>query len=221
MCKEGRSPVWKEMWTWQSWLCKHPGFTTKVCCTSRLRTHSWLPSKPNSRVACCPIYTLTSWVRLVTDFASFPLTRRRGVILIASEACLRGFRNPWWKDFIEYLRDRKLVNNHLEIFCARHGVQQNVCNRADLKSMSPHGGCTGFCGEMACGHLCPSVCHPLDNTWSALRCRQPCSRVCRGGHQCSNQCWEPCGKCYHVISVSYECEHASVSQKQIFCHEVS
>ena len=69
----------------------------------------------------------------------------------------------------------------------------------------------------SCGHRCLATCHSEPMHW-AFSCPQPCERLFDGcGHECSNACGQPCGRCKTMVeNVLLPCGHV---EPPLFCYE--
>ncbi|KAK7946420.1 helicase-like protein [Apiospora aurea] len=78
----------------------------------------------------------------------------------------------------------------LPIYCVKHNKTVHMDYAVSWDGH--HGGCFNKCGEVfpSCGHPCHLFCHPMPH--EKLRCKQPCERLLRCGHACSNDCGDKC-----------------------------
>eukprot|EP00899_Mesostigma_viride_P018321 jgi/Mesvir1/26490/Mv16156-RA.1 len=98
----------------------------------------------------------------------------------------------------------------LELSCPRHPDQRKVARvPGDFKTVS-HGGCAHKCArQLACGHVCPDLCHP-QQAHDEVACEKPCALTHREcGHRCQAPCYKkPCPPCRVAVQrVLPECGH--------------
>lgn len=68
------------------------------------------------------------------------------------------------------------------------------------------------CGyRMNCGHVCPKVCHPVDQEHVMIKCKKKCNKEnCELGHKCLQKCHDGvnCGPCLErVKKIVPDCQH--------------
>lgn len=148
---------------------------------------------------------------------------RLGVVIIGSSALLEeDLEYPQWKEYVDFLRNEDLIQDHLDLYCKKHDLlQKDICNGKDLEIKSNSGGCGKTCGELSCGHTCLFDCHPIDPNHKSemFRCKQDCKRRCPYGHKCTMLCSDKCGSCFAIIKIVEPCEHGG-QQQIVFCQEV-
>ncbi|CAH1269010.1 ZNFX1 [Branchiostoma lanceolatum] len=64
-------------------------------------------------------------------------------------------------------------------------------------------------GKLTCGHVCASICHPIDPEHKEYKCKKPCVNVlCDLGHKCPKICYETCGDCQVLLEKTIpKCQH--------------
>lgn len=115
------------------------------------------------------------------------LSRARRGFYIFGNHFLLGKKSPLWLKVLKVLaRKPSRIGKFLPIACTNHGRRENITCAADWDHIN--GGCALKCdGVLACGHVCPSNCHPFPH--SHIRCKERCATIMPG---CRHRCIEEC-----------------------------
>ncbi|CAE6488320.1 unnamed protein product [Rhizoctonia solani] len=128
-----------------------------------------------------------------------------------------------WSDVLKELNSSECLGSKLPIACSRHpDYIQWIDKPGVIPVVSPRGGCVQPCGgALACGHICPSMCHGDDPNHISTKCQQPCLRLCPRLHPCDRACYEcsaTISACrFPVTDLQLPCGHTHPS---IQCHRV-
>ncbi|MCJ1248088.1 hypothetical protein MMC30_005303 [Trapelia coarctata] len=111
---------------------------------------------------------------------------RRGFYIFGNHKLL--FRvNKLWRDVVKVLsKEPSRVGEFLPITCTNHGQRVHLYTASDWRGVN--GGCASRCaGVLACGHSCPSTCHPFPH--AHIKCQKKCLKIMAGcGHRCNELC---------------------------------
>lgn len=126
-----------------------------------------------------------------------------------------------WKEFANYMEDRELAGNAIQLTCHAHGDTMFASCWQDFDQMR-NGGCSRPCSTlMSDGHVCQEVCHFVSH--NEIVCQEPCNRIRPSNctHQCQKKCFEcskqgSCPPCTEDTSVKLECGHDFVG----LCHSL-
>ncbi|KAE8749845.1 hypothetical protein FOCC_FOCC003313 [Frankliniella occidentalis] len=115
-----------------------------------------------------------------------------------------------WRGVREELQTQGAVGSELLLRCDVHATITPVSSARDFEKC-PQGGCLKLCGvALSCGHLCPQLCHPLDQEHRQYKCQEPCAEVvCPRGHQCQSRCFELCPPCPVPKKEQLACGHSA------------
>ncbi|XP_046375708.2 NFX1-type zinc finger-containing protein 1-like [Haliotis rufescens] len=117
---------------------------------------------------------------------------------IATKASMKGFYGP-----------------ALPLSCQNHPDDMGVgaMDPRDFERV-PEGGCTKPClFRLACGHVCPRMCHVIDAEHKSITCSKPCKRQCRKckSYHCDLPCYQPCKPCPVLIEKTLpRCGHVQM-----------
>ncbi|XP_046375700.2 NFX1-type zinc finger-containing protein 1-like [Haliotis rufescens] len=117
---------------------------------------------------------------------------------IATKASMKGFYGP-----------------ALPLSCQNHpdDMGVGVIDPRDFERV-PEGGCTKPClFRLACGHVCPRMCHVIDAEHKSITCSKPCKRQCRKckSYHCDLPCYQPCKPCPVLIEKTLpRCGHVQM-----------
>jgi len=116
---------------------------------------------------------------------------RRGFYIFGSHQLL-WHKSKLWRQVITVLSSNPpRIGLHLPITCTKHNQRVILECAADWRQLN--GGCTSKCNEiLACGHSCPSTCHPFPH--AHIQCNKSCRKRMQGcGHPCLEKCHvRPC-----------------------------
>lgn len=116
---------------------------------------------------------------------------RRGFYIFGNHSLLGKKSRLWLKVLKVLARNPSRVGKFLPITCTKHGVRVHITCAANWDHIN--GGCALECGGvLACGHACPSTCHPFPH--SHIRCKERCAKIMPGcRHRCIEECHiQPC-----------------------------
>lgn len=124
-----------------------------------------------------------------------------------------------WSNIFYTLREKGQVGNALTLCCQNHPDRQVKASCAEDFKQAPEGGCTQPCEfRLDCGHVCASVCHPIDPEHKNYKCGKKCQKaLCDLGHKCPFVCYKPCPqKCpVKVEKIIPQCQHTQM----VPCHQ--
>jgi len=154
---------------------------------------------------------------------------RHGMILLGNSETLvrKKSGRDTWEPILAILEAKNQIRDGLPTVCQIHPEDPPIILRQpeEFRSWRPNGGCQRPCKfRLACGHVCPQMCHPLDqqHRYAQSQCSEPCRRIpsaCRRGHACSRLCNEPCRNCcFPLIPTELPCGHVAT---YLQCYEVN
>jgi helicase required for RNAi-mediated heterochromatin assembly 1 len=112
-----------------------------------------------------------------------------GFYLFGNAAALCKGSGLWTNVVTIMSANPRRLHNELPIRCQKHQTTALFQYPEDFHATE--GGCWKPCNErLACGHLCPLVCHPYSH--DDVRCIQQCQRDLSCGHGCNKVCSETC-----------------------------
>ena len=140
---------------------------------------------------------------------------RKGMFVIGNFSMLRGKYKTKWPAIISEMERKRYLGDGLRLCCYNHPQEKVVVRIPDDFSKFPAGGCRKQCpGQLKCGHLCPSTCHPDDrNHEKYYKCLQRCDKKMKCGHYCTQQCYKCRKSCVpyackiKVMKVHPRCNH--------------
>lgn len=138
------------------------------------------------------------------------LSRAKHGMYILGNAPELAAASQMWETVLRELNSKSLIGPGFPITCSHHpNYVQYIDDPGAFDVFAPNGGCTDRCmSKLACGHTCPSKCHPGNPNHIAIKCPARCSRLCPNGHPCLNLCHEDCEKCrLPVQNVILPCGH--------------
>ncbi|KAI0261395.1 hypothetical protein BC834DRAFT_478813 [Gloeopeniophorella convolvens] len=142
---------------------------------------------------------------------------KHGLYILGNASNLR--KNETWSKVLDEMENADQLGYAFPIVCPRHPAQTQSISKPDqIPTLAPEGGCLQPCEfRLACGHVCPSVCHPDQDSHRWMRCNQPCVRIsCPRSHPCPLLCSDDCGDCkFPVYDVQLPCGHTA---SPIPCH---
>lgn len=121
---------------------------------------------------------------------------KHGMIMFGSSCTIRkeGKADMFMK-VLDLLNKREMVGNEeLVLTCQKHNSQTTVTCAKDIRNLTPDGGCLEKCrARLACGHVCPKMCHVDDPQHEWTQCMEPCDKqIGSCGHFCRRRCSETC-----------------------------
>ncbi|CAH1269061.1 ZNFX1 [Branchiostoma lanceolatum] len=130
-----------------------------------------------------------------------------------------------WSKIIQELREQSCVGRHLMLCCQNHPDTIIMAVTEKDFENAPKGGCMRPCDfRLTCGHVCASICHPIDPEHKEYKCKKPCVNVlCDLGHKCPKFCYETCGDCQVLLEKTIpKCQHkqmvpCSTSPSEFIC----
>mmetsp|Transcript_4606 Transcript_4606/g.10903 ORF Transcript_4606/g.10903 Transcript_4606/m.10903 type:complete len:1123 (-) Transcript_4606:447-3815(-) len=152
---------------------------------------------------------------------------RHGMIIIGSSKTLLQTTagEQTWNILLNMMEERGQIKTGLPTVCRLHPEDPPIelCEWSKFRHHRPNGGCHRPCNfRLACGHVCPLMCHPIDENHSVAEtmCVEACRRVppeCKHGHPCPKRCNQECGHCKTLMGpVTLPCGHV---KQRITCHE--
>ncbi|KAI0294249.1 P-loop containing nucleoside triphosphate hydrolase protein, partial [Multifurca ochricompacta] len=144
---------------------------------------------------------------------------KHGLYILGNASNLR--KNATWKVILDEMEDEDQIGYALPIVCPRHPLAvHSISKPGELPTFAPEGGCLRQCEfRLACGHVCPSMCHTDQDNHQRMKCNQPCVKVtCPRSHPCPLLCSDDCGECkFPVYNVRLPCGHTAES---VFCYKL-
>ncbi|KAI0294246.1 hypothetical protein B0F90DRAFT_1758208 [Multifurca ochricompacta] len=138
---------------------------------------------------------------------------KHGLYILGNASNLRG--NQTWRTILDEMENEGHIGNAIPIVCSRHpSVVQSISKLGELPTLAPEGGCLRQCEfRLACGHVCPSMCHTDRDNHLSMKCNHACLRVtCPRSHPCPLLCFQDCGECkFPVYDVKLPCGHTAKS----------
>ncbi|CAJ1962034.1 unnamed protein product [Cylindrotheca closterium] len=152
---------------------------------------------------------------------------RHGMIIIGSSKTLLQTTagEQTWGILLNMMEERGQIKSGLPTVCRLHPEDPplELFEWSKFRYHRPNGGCHRSCNfRLACGHVCPLKCHPIDQDHSVAEkmCVEACRRIppeCAHGHPCTKRCNQECGHCKTLMGpVTLSCGHV---KQRITCHE--
>ncbi|XP_023137605.3 NFX1-type zinc finger-containing protein 1 [Amphiprion ocellaris] len=124
-----------------------------------------------------------------------------------------------WSNIFHTLRENNQVGKALTLCCQNHPERQVKASSVEDFKQAPEGGCTQPCEfRLACGHVCPRVCHPYDPEHKEYKCVKKCQKIlCDQGHRCTLLCYQACPEqcSVKVEKIIPQCQHTQM----VPCHQ--
>ena len=133
---------------------------------------------------------------------------KQGLYCIGNFSRLFQHSSKLWESIVSTLKAKQLIGECLPLRCARHKNITEVSSAKDFDAVKD-GGCTEPCNHrLPCNHVCPSKCHPSEESHKRP-CREPCPKYCPNGqHRCRRLCYEVCGDCEELVDkLIPKCKH--------------
>ncbi|KAH9959727.1 hypothetical protein BJV74DRAFT_872502 [Russula compacta] len=136
---------------------------------------------------------------------------KHGLYLLGNASNLG--KNGTWRMILNEMENEDQIGYEIPIICPRHPTtRQLVSKPGELPTLAPEGGCLRPCEfRLACGHVCPSMCHADQDNHRRMKCNQPCLRLsCPRMHPCPLLCSDNCGDCkFPIYDVKLPCGHTA------------
>ena len=117
---------------------------------------------------------------------------KKGMFVIGNLSMLRDKDNTKWSAILGQLDKEGCVGDGLPLCCQNHPQEAIIAKIPQDFSKCPEGGCQKPCNfRLECGHVCRSLCHPIDREHKLIyKCQQTCKKKFKCGHECSSKCYE-------------------------------
>ncbi|KAH9987465.1 AAA domain-containing protein [Russula compacta] len=142
---------------------------------------------------------------------------KHGLYILGNASNLR--KTGTWRTILDEMENEDQIGYAIPIICPRHPTtRQLVSKPGELATLAPEGGCLRPCEfRLACGHVCPSMCHADQDNHRRMKCNQRCLRIsCPRMHPCPLLCSDDCGDCkFPIYDVKLPCGHTA---KFVPCH---
>ena len=138
---------------------------------------------------------------------------KKGMFVIGNLSMLRDKDNTKWPAILGQLDKEGFVGDGLPLCCQNHPQEAIIAKTPQDFSKCPEGGCQKPCNfRLECGHVCRSLCHPIDREHKLIyKCQQTCKKKLKCGHECSSKCYEcqdGCLPCQvNVARILSQCGH--------------
>ena len=117
---------------------------------------------------------------------------KMGMYVIGDFSMLRGKEKTKWPKILEEMEVKGFLGGALPLCCQNHLEEETLAKVPEDFLKFPEGGCQKKCGHrLSCGHVCRSLCHPVDLEHQNLyKCTQICDRLLSCGHKCLSMCFQ-------------------------------
>ncbi|KAI9558322.1 hypothetical protein GHT06_015075 [Daphnia sinensis] len=137
---------------------------------------------------------------------------KQGFYMIGNMQNLQG-KSKLWNGISKLLESNDQLGPDFCLKCDSHDVITRARQVADFP---PEGGCMGKCATtMACGHICPKICHTNDREHAEFKCNENCTRFCPVGHPCPKKCFVDCKPCMVRVTKQLPCTH----EQTVLCYK--
>ena len=117
---------------------------------------------------------------------------KMGMYVIGDFSMLRGKEVTKWPEILHEMEVKGFLGGALPLCCQNHPEEEALAKVPEDFLKFPEGGCQKKCRHrLPCGHVCRSLCHPVDLEHRNLyKCTQKCDRLLSCGHKCLSMCFQ-------------------------------